>query len=274
MTSTRDNVGPLVRRHRERARFSQMALALEIGVSTRHLGFVELGRSRPSPELLMAIAERLDVPLRERNEWLLTAGYAPRYAQTHLDAPTMRRVRSALQTFLDGQNPYPAVALDRGWNVELTNHAAQRLTDSLPAHVLEPTRNVFRIALHPDGFASRSANFAEWSPYVLRNLDRVATRTDDPALRALAIEAQSWPAVPARKSWSDPAPTDPESTVLTWRIRLHDQDLTLFTIMSVIGTPLDIGLSELTIETFVPADSATHELLWEWSQTSQPDGIT
>ncbi|WP_158675513.1 helix-turn-helix domain-containing protein [Nocardia stercoris] len=172
MTPTRAHVGPMVRRHRERARFSQMALALEVGVSTRHLGFVELGRSRPSPELLMAIAECLDVPLRERNEWLLTAGYAPRYAQSGLDAPAMQRMRSALQTFLDGQDPYPAVALDRGWNVQLTNRAAQRLTDPLPAHVVEPARNVFRIALHPDGFASRSPNFADWSPYVLRNLDR------------------------------------------------------------------------------------------------------
>ncbi|MFI1920049.1 helix-turn-helix domain-containing protein [Nocardia sp. NPDC020380] len=271
MTSTRDHVGPLVRRHRERARFSQMALALEVGVSTRHLGFVELGRSRPSPELLMAIAERLDVPLRERNEWLLTAGYAPRYAQTYLDAPEMQRVRTTLQTFPDGQNPYPAVALDRAWNVQLTNRAAQRLTDSLPAHVLEPTRNVFRIALHPDGFASRSANFAEWSPYVLRNFDRVTARTDDPALRALAVEAQSWPTIPARKNWSDPARTTPESPVLTWRIRLHEQDLALFTIMSVIGTPMDIGLSELTIETFVPADPATHDILWDLSRASQPN---
>lgn len=154
-TMPRPLIGDLLREWRDRRKRSQLDLALEAGVSARHLSFVETGRSRPSPELVLALAEHLDVPLRERNTMLLAAGFAPRYSQTSLDDPATARVRVALQRMLDAQNPYPGVVIDRQWNVLLSNEAAMALTVGIPAHVFEPQLNVFRLCLHPDGLAGR-----------------------------------------------------------------------------------------------------------------------
>ncbi len=263
MTSPPRNVGILIRQRREIARLSQMALALEVGVSTRHLGFVELGRSGPSPRLLLRIAERLDVPLRERNEWLLAAGYAPNYPETALDEQNLRQVRAILQRMIDAQDPYPAVGVDRCWNVQLTNTAAKRLTETLPAHVLEPVPNLFRIALHPDGLARHSDNFGDWSPYLLRNLDRIALRTGDGDVARLAEEVETWPRILPRAQWQAPPPRGGQQPILFWHTRIRDHDLALFTVMSMLGTPLDVTLDELTIEMFFPADPATDRVLQE-----------
>ena len=149
-------VGPLVRDWRTRRRRSQMDLALEVGVSPRHLSFVETGRSRPSPELLLAVADRLEVPLRERNALLLAAGYAPRYPQTSLDDGSMARVRATLQRLLAAHDPYPGVVIDRAWNVVMVNSAAGLLVRDLPPTLLGPPLNVFRVCLHPDGLAART----------------------------------------------------------------------------------------------------------------------
>ena len=140
-----------MREWRERRRRSQLEVSIDVGVSTRHLSFVETGRSRPSPELVLAVAEHLEVPLRERNTMLLAAGYAPRYSQRALDEPAMQRVRASLQRMLDAHDPYPGVVIDRQWNVLLANAAAGALTDGLPAHLLAPALNVFRVCLHPTG---------------------------------------------------------------------------------------------------------------------------
>ncbi|MGF6887411.1 transcriptional regulator with XRE-family HTH domain [Nocardia sp. GAS34] len=261
MAMAKCEVGALIRRRREGARYSQMALALEVGVSTRHLGFVELGRSGVSPELLLRIAERLDVPLHERNEWLLAAGYAPRYARTPLDDPGLGQVQATLQRLLDTQDPFPAIGLDAGWNIRMANRAAARLSEGLPPHVTDPTSNLFRIALHPDGFAGSSDNFAAWSPYLLRNLDLVLRRTADPDLARLAEEIATWPRIPPRDHWAGPVLTADRSPVLAWHVRVHGQDLSLFSIMTTLGTPLDITLQELTIEMFFPADAATDRVL-------------
>lgn len=153
-TMPRAAVGEMLNEWRHRRNQSQLDLSVGVGVSARHLSFVETGRSRPSPELVLAIAEELRVPLRERNAMLLAAGYAPRYGQTDLDDESMRRIRSSLQMMLDRHNPYPGVVIDRQWNVMLANETARMLTQDLPAHVLEPRLNVFRICLHPDGLAS------------------------------------------------------------------------------------------------------------------------
>ena len=155
--------GPLVRDWRVRRRRSQMDLAHEVGVSPRHLSFVETGRSRPSPELLLALADRLEVPLRDRNVLLLAAGYAPRYGERSLDDAAMVRARAALQRMLDTHDPYPGVVIDRAWNVVLTNRAAGLLMVGLPPELLGPPVNVFRVCLHPDGLARRTLNFTEWS---------------------------------------------------------------------------------------------------------------
>src|SRR6476661_6631913 len=158
-------VGPLVREWRTLRRRSQMDLAHEVGVSPRHLSFVETGRSKPSPELVLALADRLDVPLRARNTMLLAAGYAPRYSELDLDAAPMRAARTALTRMLDAHDPYPGVVIDRQWNVVVSNRAVQALLADIPPHVLAPRVNVFRVCLHPDGLAPRTLNFDDWARY-------------------------------------------------------------------------------------------------------------
>jgi transcriptional regulator with XRE-family HTH domain len=162
---TSGGAGPLLREWRDRRRRSQLDLSLDVGVSTRHLSFVETGRAKPSPELVLAIAEHLDVPLRERNTLLMAAGFAPRFHETPLDAPDMERMTRSLQRMLDAHHPFPGVVLDRQWNVVLTNMAAAVLASGLPQALVGPPLNIFRVSLHPDGLAARTLNFDEWGSY-------------------------------------------------------------------------------------------------------------
>jgi len=140
---SRSAVGPLIRERRDEARRSQMDLALDVGVSPRHLSFVELGKSKPSPELVVLIADRLDVPLRERNDWLLAAGYAPRYSETPLDGVDNIQVRRSLQLLLAAHDPFPAVVIDRRWTVQLTNRAAIQLADGIADEARGVPSNIF-----------------------------------------------------------------------------------------------------------------------------------
>ena len=202
-------VGELVRDWRTRRHRSQLDLALEVGVSARHLSFVETGRAKPSPELVLALAEGLEVPLRERNALLLAAGYAPRYGETPLSDPSMTRVHGALQRLLDAHDPYPGVVIDRHWNVVLTNPAAVTLVAGLPAALLEPPLNVYRVCLHPDGLASRTRNFREWGGYSLQQLHRGVVLTNDSELIALQEEVSAYPNVreigsPRWATWTSP----------------------------------------------------------------------
>ena len=261
VAASRGNAGPLVRQARQAARYSQLDLALEVGVSPRHLSFVELGKSRPSPQLLLALAEHLDVPLGERNEWLLAAGHAPRYPRSALDAPALARVRAGLNRILDAHDPFPAVAVDRCWDIQMSNASALLLAAELPEHVTGPVPNLFRIALHPEGFAGRSRNFADWSPYLLRNLERTLVRHDSSALRQLAEEAEGWPGIPPRSAWSRFTDDEVAGAVMTWHVTAGGRELSFFTVMSTLGTPLDVTLAELAIEMFFPADDATEESL-------------
>ena len=258
---SRAAVGELVREWRGRRRRSQMDLALDIGVSPRHLSFVETGRSRPSPQLVIAIAEELEVPLRERNTLLLAAGYAPRYSQRALDEPEMAQVHSSIQRMLDAHDPYPGVVIDRQWNVVLANGAAGAMTEGLPAHVMGPRLNVFRVSLHPDGLAARTLNFEEWAGYLLAQLRRSVVLTGDAALEALEAEVRSYPNVRAleteqgRDGWGE-API-----LVPFRIAAADVELSLFTTLTTFGTPQDVTLDELAIELFFPADEATEAVL-------------
>lgn len=173
----------MVREWRLRRRRSQLDLALQAGVSDRHLSFVETGRSQPSPELVLLLADRLEVPLRERNDLLVAAGYAPRYSERSLDNASMTRVQTSLRRLLDAHDPYPGMVVDRAWDIVLANRAARALVAGLPADLLEPPLNVFRIGLHPNGLAARTLNFAEWATYLLSELHRtVATSRNDPRL--------------------------------------------------------------------------------------------
>jgi transcriptional regulator with XRE-family HTH domain len=238
-----------------------MDVAIDAAVSTRHLSFVETGRSLPSPELVLSIASALDVPLRERNALLLAAGYAPRYSQTSLEDPSMSRVRASIQRMLDAHDPYPGVVVDRQWNVVLHNASAAVLIGGLPDHLLGPPVNVYRLCLHPDGLAARTVNFDEWASYLLGQLQRSIVVTGDAAVRELAEEVHRYPNVAhllgARRSaaWDDPP------LLVPWEVQAGDDVLSLFTTLTSFGTPRDVTLDEIAVELFFPADDRTEAML-------------
>jgi transcriptional regulator with XRE-family HTH domain len=238
-----------------------MDLALDVGVSARHLSFVETGRSRPSPELVIALADHLDVPLRERNTLLLAAGYAPRYTQSSLDDPAMRRIRASLQRMLDAHDPYPGVVIDRHWNVVLANQAALLLAVGMPEELLGPPMNVYRVCLHPDGLARHTLNFPEWAGYLLHQLARSAMLTGDRELEELYGEVRAYPNVaaldtpPVTDSWEEPP------LLVPFRMAAGDEELSLFTTLTTFGTPRDVTLDELAVELFFPADDHTEAVL-------------
>ena len=251
MTAT---VGPLLRGWRQRRRLSQLDLAVQAEVSARHLSFVETGRSKPSPELLLHLADHLDVPLRERNTLLLAAGYAPRYAETPLDERAMAPVRGALQTILDGHDPFPAIVVDGHWNLVNANAPAVELMGALVApHLLEPPTNGLRLSLHPDGLAAHIENLGEYGSHVVARLDRQAAATGDDELVALADELRGY-----LGDALEPSPTDPASLLFVpMIIRTPLGPLRLFSTIATFGTALDITLAELAIEAFFPADEET-----------------
>ena len=254
-------IGELVRDWRGRRRRSQLDLAIDVGVSARHLSFVETGRSKPSPELVLALAEHLDVPLRERNTLLLAAGYAPRYSETPLDAPATTRARAAVQRLLDAHDPYPGLVLDRHWNVVATNNAALAITAGLPADLLGPPLNVFRVSLHPDGLAARTRNFAEWASYLLNQLHRLVVLTNDVILVQLREEVSSYPNVAELLATPGWAGADEPPLLVPCQLEVGGAELSLFTTLTTFGTPRDITLDELAVELFFPADDATEAIL-------------
>jgi transcriptional regulator with XRE-family HTH domain len=249
-----------VRRHR-----SQMDVAHEVGVSPRHLSFVETGRSNASPELLLAIADHLDVPLRERNTLLLAGGYAPRYSQTALDAAEMTRLTATLQRMLASHDPYPGLVIDRYWNVVLANAAAAGIVAGLPAEVVGPPLNVFRVSLHPDGLAPHTLNFPAWAAHMLRQLERATVLTGDPELERLTAEIHAYPNIASLGDWHARSTregfSDESEILVPFRLASPAGELSLFTTLTVFGTPQDITLSELAVELFYPADEATDALL-------------
>ena len=187
-------VGVLLRGWRLRRRLSQLDLAVTAEVSTRHLSFVETGRSAPSRELVLHLAEHLDVPLRDRNSLLLSAGYAPTFPQTPLDAEEMTPVRAALDTIVNGHQPFPALVVDRQWDLVSANAAALSiLTAGVSPQLLDGSVNALRVTLHPDGLAPRIANFAEWAAHLIERLDRQVAVSQDPGLVELSAELRTFP---------------------------------------------------------------------------------
>jgi transcriptional regulator with XRE-family HTH domain len=247
-------IGDLLRDWRQRRRLSQLDLAVEAQVSARHLSFVETGRSQPSRELVIDLAEQLEVPLRERNAMLLAAGYAPVYRETPLDTAEMTPVRQALDRLLGGHEPFPAVVTDRRWNLISANRPAQALlSDDVAAELLAPPVNTVRICLHPNGLAPRIVNFAEYSAHLVENVHRQAVLAADAQLFELEKELLSYPGVAESDSH------DPMSALfvpLVFRAG-DDVELTFFSTLTTFGTALDITMAELTIEALFPADAAT-----------------
>lgn len=263
--TARREVGPLLREWRQRRALSQMALALDVGVSPRHLSFVETGRARPSAELLLSMSEHLAVPLRQRNDLLLAAGYAPRYTETDWQAPDMGAVRRALQRLLDAHDPYPGLALDRCCNVVLANAAARRLMALLPPELTEPCLNMYRASLHPRGFAAFTRNFGDWARHLLNELAWLCASSGDPALSALAEEVAAYPNVAALLAEGTAPARDEHALLLSCVLSLGGQQLSLFTTRAAIGAPYDVTLAELTVELFYPADEGTERALRGWA---------
>jgi transcriptional regulator with XRE-family HTH domain len=251
-------VGALLREWRERRRLSQLELALETDISARHLSFVETGRSQPSRDMILRLAEQLDLPFRERNHLLLAAGYAPVYPENRLDAPQMVAVRAALRQVLSGREPYPAIIVDRDWNIVDANASAGLFTCDVAPSLLTPPANALRLSLHPEGLAPRIVNLGEWRGHVLGRLRRQAALSAHSRLAALYDELCAYPC-------DQPVPEIeiPGSGEVVTRLRLRDgeEELSFFTTIATFGTPLDVTVAELAIESFFPTDGATADAL-------------
>lgn len=255
MGSSNPPLGALLRGWRQQRHLSQLELASTAGVSARHLSFIETGRARPSREMVLHLAEHLDVPLRERNALLLAGGFAPSYRETDLGAPEMEPVREALDRVLSGHEPYPAIVVDRRWNLVAANEASQALVFGIAPELLGPPLNVLRAALHPDGLASRIVNFGEWSEHLLDRLRRQVLLTGDEELRDLEEEIRRYPGVPARPSHGGVEGLG--DIAVTLRLRTDGGELRLLSTIATFGTAVDITAAELAIEAFFPADEET-----------------
>jgi transcriptional regulator with XRE-family HTH domain len=252
MTVMTRDVGGLIREWRRRRHLSQLALASEAEISQRHLSFVESGRARPSREMLLHLAEQLGIPLRERNVLLTAAGFAPHYPERSLDDPEMAAAREAVLRVLAAHEPFPALAFDRHWTMVAANRAVAPLLAGVAERLLRPPVNLMRLALHPEGIAPRVLNLAEWRAHILERLRRQAEQTADPALLALLSELRGYPGgAPLRVDHAAGAVAVP------LRLRTELGELAFLGTTTVFGTPVDVTLSELAIEAFLPADAAT-----------------
>jgi transcriptional regulator with XRE-family HTH domain len=256
-------VGPLLRDWRRRRRLSQLDLALEAGVSARHVSFVETGRSRPSPDMVLNLAERLDVPLRERNRLLLAAGYAPVYELHALDDPEMAPVRDAIRLVLAGHEPYPALVVDGAWEMLAANRAVALLTEDVAPKLLAPPLNVLRASLHPDGVAPRIVNLGEWRAHVFERLERQIAMSGDAALVTLLEELRGYPGpeAPAAARHDIAVPLRVESSIGA---------LAFISIVATFGTAVEITASELSIESFFPADRQTADSVRSYVERLPP----
>ena len=254
-------VGELLSRWRDQRRLSQMALALDADVSTRHLSFVETGRAQPSRDMIVRLAEHLDVPLRERNELLLAAGYAPAYPESAMDEERMEAVRAAVRQVLAGHEPYPALVVDRHWEMLEANAGVAVLLEGIDPEQLAPPVNALRLSLHPDGLAPWIANLGEWRAHILDRLRRQVAATADPQLASLLTELKAYPCDQPEPGVEDTNPAHPGEIIVPLRLRHGDGELRLMSIISTFGTPLDITVQELSIEAFFPADAHTAQML-------------
>lgn len=262
-------VGDYLREWRQRRRMSQLDLALEADISTRHLSFLETGRSQPSREMLLLLAERLDIPLRERNIIMVAAGYAPIYSQRPLDDPALRSAREAVDLVLKGHDPYPALAVDRHWSLVAANDALFPLIGDVDPALLKPPVNVLRLSIHPAGLARRIVNFIEWRSHLVARLRRQVDLTGDPILSDLADELMAYP-IPDGAARSAAHPQNDVGVFLPLKLATEHGVLTLFSTVTVFGTPVEVTLSELAIEAFFPADPETGLALRRMAQLRQP----
>jgi transcriptional regulator with XRE-family HTH domain len=265
--------GDYLRTWRQRRHMSQLALALEAEISQRHLSFLESGRSAPSREMLLHLAERLDMPLRERNAMLLAAGFAPVYAERSLEDPAMVAARGAIELVLKGHEPFPALAIDRHWNLVAANAAlGPMLAGVADRSLLEPPINVLRLSLHPKGLAPRIANLVEWRAHLLDRLRRQIAVTGDPVLADLLQELSAYPVDDTLTQLHSGLPTDHGGVLVPLELVTDAGLLSLISTTTVFGTPRDITLSELALEAFFPANAETAGILRRLSTTGVASG--
>ena len=251
--------GQRLRYWREHRRLSQLDLAADADISTRHLSFVETGKSMPSREMVLRLSERLDIPLRERNAMLVAAGFAPMYRQHAFDDPALQAAREAVERVLKGHEPYPALAVDRHWNLVAANAVVPLLMAGADAALLQAPVNVLRLSLHPQGLAPQIANLAQWRAHLFERLQQQIAATGDTQLAALLEELQAYPA----PAGADAAALDGEhpGIVVPFRFRSAAGVLNFISTTTVFGSPVDVTLQELAVESFFPADTATAEVL-------------
>ncbi|MDR8395535.1 helix-turn-helix transcriptional regulator [Paraburkholderia sp. USG1] len=262
MPAASRTVGDLLREWRQRRRMSQLLLAAEADISTRHLSFVESGRAEPSREMVMHLAERLDVPLRARNALLVAAGYAPLFRERQLSDPQLAAARGAVESVLKGHEPYPALAIDRHWTIIAANGALAPLLDGASPELLKPPVNALRLSLHPEGIAASIVNWYAWREHILARLQRQIDVSGDDALSALHEELAAYPAPPGAEA-AEHDTTAAGQIAVPLRLRTPIGVLSFLSTTTVFGTPVDVTLSELAIEAFFPADQQTAAALRE-----------
>ncbi|MFD9421813.1 MULTISPECIES: helix-turn-helix domain-containing protein [unclassified Streptomyces] len=264
-TVARDTgVGPLLRGWRQQRRISQLELALRADSSARHISFIETGRSRPSEEMVLRLAEHLDVPVRERNALLVVAGYAPRYTETALDDPSMGALREGMERLLQCYDPYPALVLDGMYTVVAANRASSLLMAGVAEHLLTPPPNAMRITLHPEGLAPRIVNLPEWRADLLAQMERQIALVRSPELRALHEEVAAYPPPEwgaggrgGYTSGPQPAGVGRAAFALPMMVEHEGRVLSFISSIATFNTPMDVTVAELAIETFLPADRET-----------------
>jgi transcriptional regulator with XRE-family HTH domain len=267
-------IGELLREWRQRRRLSQLDLACEAEISTRHLSFLETGRSQPSREMVLHLAAQLEVPQRERNVLLVAAGYAPIFPERSLEDPVLDNVRRAIHLVLEAQKPYPAFAIDRHWNIAATNGALPQLYEGVSTDLLKPPINALRLGLSPQGLAPKIANLAEWRAHLLARLRRQIDLTGDPALMELLDELLKYPGG-ISKTPTMPVGAMQHAVVVPLQIDVNGQRLSFFSTTTIFGSPVDVTLSELALECFYPADDATADATRAMAEAERaaPSGV-
>lgn len=248
--------GELLRKWRNARRYSQLRLAMDAGISSRHLSFIETGRSSPSREMVLLLADHLQVPMREQNAMLLSAGFAPAFEQRPIEAAEMSAVRSAVEMVLENHEPFPAIAVDRKWNVVMSNCGATFLADGVAPELLAPAPNVYRLTLHPNGMRPRISNFDEYAGHMIARLRRDAAIDGGAELSTILAEIEGYPGISSLCT-----PHTGPGVVLPLRLRSDVGELAFITTIATFGTPFEVTVSELAIESFFPADGSTAELI-------------
>jgi len=255
------SVGNLLREWRQRRRLSQLELALDADISSRHLSFVETGRSQPSREMLLRLAEQLDVPLRDRNTLLIAAGFAPVFEARPFADPELENAREAVNLVLAGHEPNPTFAIDRHWIMVTANRAAHAFLTGVEPWLLQPPLNVLRLTLHPGGVAPRIVNYAEWRSHLLSRLRRQIDVSGDTILEGLLKELRDYPPPVGQDTQTGTAQTNYGGVVVPLKLTTEAGVLSFISTTTVFGTAVDITLSELALETFFPSDPATSAVL-------------